>query len=100
MEITSIPTAWYIRSQKITPHTMQCSTLYDVYSSLHIMFYHVLSFTVKSPTSTSTSDKILSKASSFNRINMTKKWLEFDCKKFTPTNLNVGTSLKIHTDEH
>ena len=30
-------------------------------------------------------------ASSLDRINSTKNRLEFDQKKFTPTNLNVGT---------
>ena len=38
-------------------------------------------------------------ASYFDRINMTENWLEFDWKKFTPTNLNVGTWPKIHTNE-
>ena len=27
----------------------------------------------------------------FDRINMTKNWLEYDRKKFTPMNMNVGT---------
>ena len=30
-------------------------------------------------------------SSYFDHINMTKNWLEFEQKKFTPTNLNIGT---------
>ena len=41
----------------------------------------------------------LEEASYFDRINMTKYRLEFDRKQFTPTNLNVGTWPKIHTNE-
>ena len=31
---------------------------------------------------------------------MTKSGLEYDRKKFTPTNMNVGTWLKDYTVEH
>ena len=40
----------------------------------------------------------LNEASSLDRINMTKDQLEYDWKKFTPTNLNIGTWPKIYTD--
>ena len=36
-------------------------------------------------------------ASLLDRINMTKFWLEYDRKLFTPTNLNVGTWPKFTT---
>ena len=60
---------------------------------------------VKMPIKKRTKTKILNlvfqtmcEASFFDWINMTKKWLEFDRKKFTPT--NVGTWPKIHTNKH
>ena len=34
---------------------------------------------------------IIKEASYFDRINMTEKRLKYDRKKFTPTNMNVGT---------
>ena len=43
--------------------------------------------------------KINQEASYFDRINMTKNGLEYDRKKFTPMNMNVGTWLKDYTDE-
>ena len=33
----------------------------------------------------------INEASYFDRINMTKNGLEYDRKKFTPKNVNVGT---------
>ena len=39
-------------------------------------------------------------ASSLDRIKMTKNRLEFDQKKLTTTNLNVGTWPKLHKDEY
>ena len=38
-------------------------------------------------------------ASYFDQINMTKNWLEYDRKKFTPTNMIIGTRPKDYTDE-
>ena len=38
-------------------------------------------------------------ASYFDQINMTENGLEYDRKKFTPTNMNVGTWPKDYTDE-
>ena len=38
-------------------------------------------------------------ASLLDRIKMTKNRIEFDQKNLTMTNLNIGTWLKIHTDE-
>ena len=38
-------------------------------------------------------------ASYFDWINMTKNGLEYDRKKFTPTNMKVGTWPKDYTDE-
>ena len=42
----------------------------------------------------------MEEASYFDQINMTKNWLEYDRKKFTPTNMNVGTWPKDYTDKH
>ena len=41
----------------------------------------------------------LKEASYFDRINMTENWLEYDQKKFTQTNMNVGTRPKDYTNE-
>ena len=38
-------------------------------------------------------------ASYFDRINMTKNGIEYDQKKFTPTNMNIGTWPKDYTNE-
>ena len=38
-------------------------------------------------------------ASSHDRIKMTKFWLEYDRKIFTPKNINIGTRQKIHNDK-
>ena len=38
-------------------------------------------------------------ASYFDQINMSNNGLEYDRKKFTPTNMKVGTLPKDYTDE-
>ena len=43
---------------------------------------------------------IVVEASYFDPINMTKNWLEYDRKKFTPTNMNFGTWPKNYINEH
>ena len=52
----------------------------------------VLSFLLKSKYNSE-------EASYFDQINMSKNGLEYDRKKFTPTNVNAGTWPKDYTDK-